>query len=446
MTPKGMEREQYSLGMGDRFGREGAAQLRALLVARDLGVQVTPVWNKSNREHTIIGTLPEDTRRAAEAAVKACAWDNVYYVDADHIGIATVERYVGVSDFFTIDVADFIGRAPDQEAAARFLKGMASLKGSHRVQGISRGIEVTEEMLQRVARSYVAAIEEAARVYRYLESAKGRGTFITEVSMDEASAAQPPEELLLVLGGIALAGIPVHTIAPRFTGSFLKGVDYVGDREDFAREFEHDIAVLAFAHEMFGLPRDLRLSIHSGSDKFSLYPLMHRIARKHSTGFHLKTAGTTWLEEVAGLAAAGGEGLAIAREIYAESYRRFEEMTAPYRSVVAIDRGKLPDPRSVATWSSQDLVGALRHNPSSEQFNPHLRQLMHVGFKVAAEMGERYTSLLDDYRSVIEPYVTENILKNHVEPLFLGRTPTDTREMSAARGDDVRNPTARTAH
>jgi hypothetical protein len=248
--------------------------------------------------------------------------------------------------------------------------------------------------------------------------------------MDEAAAPQPPEELLLVLGGIALAGIPILTIAPRFTGSFLKGVDYVGDREVFAREFENDIAILAFAHEVFGLPRDLRLSIHSGSDKFSLYPLMHRISENHATGFHLKTAGTTWLEEVAGLAAAGGDGLAVAREVYSETYRRFEEMTGPYRSVVAIDRAQLPEPGKVAHWSGEEFVRALRHNPSSEYFNPHLRQLVHVGFKVAAEMGTRFTSLLEKHRELIEPFVTENILTNHIHPLFVGHAPAE----SAGRG------------
>ena len=129
MVHKGMEREQYSLGMGDRFGREGSAQLRALQAARDQGVSVTPVWNKSNREHSIIGTSPEDTRSAADSAVKACGWEGAYYVDADHIGTATVEGFVGPSDFFTIDVADFIGRPPDPDASARFFKGMAHLKG-----------------------------------------------------------------------------------------------------------------------------------------------------------------------------------------------------------------------------------------------------------------------------------------------------------------------------
>ena len=296
-----------------------------------------------------------------------------------------------------------------------------------------------------MAQSYLAAIEEAARVYQYLTHAKGQGTFVTEISMDEADAPQPPAELLLILGGIALAGIPVQTIAPRFTGLFLKGVDYVGDREAFAREFENDIAVLAFAHETFGLPRDLRLSIHSGSDKFSLYPLMHRIARKLGSGFHIKTAGTTWLEEVAGLAAAGGEGLSAAREIYIESYRRFDEMTAPYRSVVAIDRTKLPDPRSVVSWSTEEMVGALRHDPSSDRFNPHLRQLIHVGFKVAAEMGARFTSLLEEHRSIIEPYVTENILRNHVEPLFLGRTSSGTPAEPSPRGSGSRKPAPQSA-
>jgi hypothetical protein len=418
-----MQLAEYSMGIGDRFGLEGAAQLRALQAAEEIGVTITPVWNKSNREHAIIGTSPEETRRAADAAVRSCGWESPYHVDADHIGLANVDKYIGSSSFFTIDVADFIGGRAGEDQVEAYIKAMAHLKGSLRIHDTVGAIEVTDDLLRGVASKYLAAIQEAGRVYRHIKDLKGEGNFVTEISVDEAEVPQTPEELLLLLGAIALEGIPVQTIAPKFSGSFLKGIDYVGDREAFAREFEDDLAVLAFARKTFGLPGDLRLSIHSGSDKFSLYPIMHSIARKFSTGFHLKTAGTTWLEEVAGLAASGGEGLVVAKEIYADAYRRFDEMTEPYRTVVAIDRTKLPDPREVASWSGEDYVGALRHDQSSDRFNLHLRQLVHVGFKVAAEMGDRFTSLLKECRGVIESYVTDNILHKHVEPLFLGHAP-----------------------
>jgi len=104
---------KFSLGMGDRFAHEAEAQLAACLAAKQLGVEIVPVWNKSNREHNIIGSEPTSTRIAADAAVKALGWTAPYFLDADHIGLKTVDRFVGVSDFFTIDVADFIAQPAD---------------------------------------------------------------------------------------------------------------------------------------------------------------------------------------------------------------------------------------------------------------------------------------------------------------------------------------------
>src|ERR1700690_1798609 len=105
-----MKLEKYSIGLGDRFGMEGAAQLRALQKAEQLGVEIVPVWNKSNREHVIVGTAPGNVRLEADEAVKACSWRRSYYVDADHIGLTTVDRFIPSSDFYTIDVADYIGK------------------------------------------------------------------------------------------------------------------------------------------------------------------------------------------------------------------------------------------------------------------------------------------------------------------------------------------------
>ncbi|MFM9168306.1 MAG: hypothetical protein ACKOQ9_08325, partial [Verrucomicrobiota bacterium] len=117
---------KFSLGMGDRFAHEAEAQLAACLAAKKLGVEIVPVWNKSNREHNIIGSEPTSTRAAADAAVKSLGWTAPYFLDADHIGLKTVDRFVAVSDFFTIDVADFIAQPRDftaASAAARVLVG-----------------------------------------------------------------------------------------------------------------------------------------------------------------------------------------------------------------------------------------------------------------------------------------------------------------------------------
>jgi len=126
--------------------------------------------------------------------------------------------------------------------------------------------------------------------------------------MDETAAPQLPAELLIVLAALADEKIPLQTVAPKFSGRFNKGVEYVGDPQAFLKEFREDVAVVAYAVAHFGLPADLKLSIHSGSDKFALYRGIGQIIRETGAGVHLKTAGTTWLEELVGLAEAGAKG------------------------------------------------------------------------------------------------------------------------------------------
>lgn len=176
--------------------------------------------------------------------------------------------------------------------------------------------------------------------------------------------------------------------------------------------------MLAFAVREFGLPETLKLSVHSGSDKFSIYPIINRQIKKHGCGLHLKTAGTTWLEEVIGLAEAGGDALAIAKEIYARAHTRFDELTAPYATVIDIDPKKLPPVDTVAHWNSKQFVEALRHDPNCSSYNQDFRQLIHVGFKVAAELGTSYTSKLIAHADIVGRNVAHNLLERHIRPIF----------------------------
>lgn len=411
--------EKYSFGVGDRFGHQGKAQLQGIMQAQSHGIHIVPVWNKSNREHSIIGTRPEDTRRGADAAVKAAGWQDSYYVDADHIQLGNVDGFLASSNFFTLDVADAIGQSADAAMIADFVTEFGKYTGSLKVEGIDAVFNVSSHQLESIARKYLKAITEAGKIYRHIEAAKGAGNFVTEVSMDETNTPQTPAELFFILAAIAQQGIPAQTIAPKFTGSFHKGVDYVGDVTQFAKEFEQDIAVIHFAVKEFGLPDNLKLSVHSGSDKFSIYPSIHKALKKFNAGLHLKTAGTTWLEEITGLALAGGEGLTIAKHIYEQAYARFDELCAPYATVVDIDRAKLPSPDAVNGWSASDYANAIRHNALCPRYDIHFRQLMHLAYKIAAEMGDTYIKALEDHENSIAPCVTSNIYERHIKPLFI---------------------------
>ncbi|MBV9298396.1 MAG: hypothetical protein JO066_05415 [Verrucomicrobia bacterium] len=413
-----MKIEKYTFGTGDRFAHQGRAQLQAILKAREAGIDVYPVWNKSNREHSIIKSKPDDVQAEANAAVAALGFTGAYYVDADHIGLKTVDPFIAASNFFTLDVAEFTGKAAEADAIEAFSKVVGEYRGSLYIPGIDRPFELTEEIIRRTALKFLLAVQEAGCIYRHVADRKGRDNFVTEVSVDETDAPQNPMELFLILAMIAKERIPVQTIAPKFTGRFNKGVDYVGDLAQFEREFDEDLSVIAFAIREFGLADTLKLSVHSGSDKFSIYPVINRLIKKHDAGLHVKTAGTTWLEEVIGLAESGGEGLQLVKEIYAQAHDHFAELAAPYSTVIDIDPDKLPGPKSVMDWSSAQYTGTLRHDESSPHYNPNFRQLLHVGFKVAAGMGTRFTAALEGNEETVGRNVTENLFDRHLRPIF----------------------------
>ncbi len=412
--------EKYSMGIGDRFACQGKAQLAAMVRAREAGIDVVPVWNKSHREHSVIHTMPESVRVEADSAVKALFWRNGYYVDADHINMGNVDLFIESADFFTLDVANYIGEEASSEDMAAFVGRYKKYVGMLQIDGIEKGLEITEELIARTASKVLLAVRQAGKLYRHIECRKGKGKFITEISMDETDLAQTPVEMFFILAAIADEGIPAQTIAPKFTGRFNKGVDYVGDVGQFEKEFVQDLAVIRYAVKEFGLPENLKLSIHSGSDKFCIYGLINRAIKKFDAGLHVKTAGTTWLEEVIGLAEAGGDGLALAKKIYAGALARFDELCGPYATVIDIDREKLPSVDTVNGWTSQQFKDAVTHDQSCPEYNSNVRQLLHVGYKVAAEMGDEYTNALGKYEDVIAEHVTGNIYQRHILPIFSG--------------------------
>lgn len=276
---------------------------------------------------------------------------------------------------------------------------------------------ITRSLVGKTANQFLKATQKAKAIYDHIVAAKGTD-FVTEVSMDETDSPQTPPELLVILAAIADQGIPIQTIAPKFTGRFNKGVDYVGDTAQFEKEFNDDLAVIAHAIQAYGLPDTLKLSVHSGSDKFSIYPAIKRALARTGAGLHIKTAGTNWLEEVIGLAESGGSGLELAKEIYAQALAKKEALCEPYATVIDIDFAKLPSAETVNDWTSEQFTGALRHDQSNSAYDPNVRQLLHVGFKIAAQLGDTYIKALHDNRETVSRCVTENLLDRHMKPLF----------------------------
>ncbi|NPA36135.1 MAG: hypothetical protein GXO47_04725 [Chlorobi bacterium] len=409
---------KYSFGVGDRFGHQGEAQLKAFINAKEAGLNITPVWNKSNREHEIIGTSPVDVRTEADNAVKALGWDASYFVDADHINMSNVDRFIEPSDFFTIDVAGYIGKPAPAEDIESFVRNCKKHTGELNIPGIEKTFTISDDDIRKVAEQYLYAAQMAGEIYRKIEKVKGAGSFITEVSMDEVPLPQTPIELFFILKMLGDENIPVQTIAPKFSGRFNKGVNYAGNVDDFAIEFEQDVLVVNYAVKEFGLPEELKLSIHSGSDKFAIYPHIGQIIKKHNAGIHVKTAGTTWLEEIIGLSKAGGEALDFVKEIYEKALLKQEELCAPYADVIDIKAENLPSAEDVKSWSAQKMTDSLTHNNLCKDYNPDMRQLMHVGYKLAAMQIDRYFELLEKHSEIVNDCVFTNIYERHMKLLF----------------------------
>ena len=409
---------KYSIGLGDRFGHQGNAQLKAIIDAGSKGVEITPVWNKSNREHNTIGTHPGDVRDEADTVTRNTRFTKPYFVDADHINFDTVDRFLDCSDFFTIDVASFIGKRADEAQIQEFLTGTVKYTGELKIPGIKKLLKPSRSLLKVIADKYLFAAKKAGEIYRKIEMSKGYGNFVTEVSMDEIPVPQTPVELFFILKMLSDEKIPVQTIAPKFSGRFNKGVEYVGDPLKFAEEFESDLLVIGLAVKEFGLPGNLKMSVHSGSDKFAIYPYIGSIIRKRNKGIHLKTAGTTWLEEVIGLAEAGGDALEFVKEIYLKSLEKIEELCAPYSDVIDINVASLPSGDEVMRWNSKKFAASLRHIQDNPDYNPNMRQLIHVAYKLAAQRIDKYYKLLDTHNDVVSQCVFDNIYNRHICRLF----------------------------
>jgi hypothetical protein len=409
---------KYSIGLGDRFGHQGSAQLKAIIAASEKGIDITPVWNKSNREHNTIGTQPVDVRIEADLATGSAGFKKSYFVDADHINIDTVDRFIECSDFFTIDVASYIGLKADEKDILEFLSGAEKYTGKLKIAGTKLSFDTSKSQIKQFAEKYLFAAKKARDIYFKIEKGKGNGNFITEISMDEVAQPQTPVELLFILKMLAAENIPVQTIAPKFSGRFNKGVDYVGDPLLFAREFESDILVIDYAVREFGLPENLKISIHSGSDKFAIYPYIGSIIKKYDMGIHLKTAGTTWLEEVIGLAESGGEALDFVKELYIKSLEKIDELCEPYADVIDIEISSLPSKQEVSQWNSARFSDSLKHISGNSDYNPNMRQLVHVAYKLAALQMKDYFRLLETNEQVVSKCVYENIFNRHICRLF----------------------------
>lgn len=362
LAPASLRGERTTIGCGDRLGMAGPGHIRA---AR--GFRVSPVLAQlSMRELKLTGrTYPGVVKDAAFAALQE-GFDRGYGADGDHLkNIPDIDTALDAGmPMITLDLTEVMDPTPAswtdaavQEAFARLAepvrrRTMDDYSGrTFSLDGAS--IAVPDIEAKRCALMYWKALEFTGEVDRHLRSRRGEA-YDLEVSIDETTAPTVPAHHLFIASELARRGVTVNSLAPRFIGEFQKGIDYIGDPWDFERQFSVHCAVA----KAYG---GYKISIHSGSDKFSVYPAIGRLT---DLRVHVKTAGTSWLEAVRAVSL---QDPGLFRDLLAKAYRYFPDALKLYH--ITPDLSRIPDPKGVADG---DLPGYLER--------PESRQLLHVSY------------------------------------------------------------------
>jgi tagaturonate epimerase len=356
-----------SVGCGDRLGLATPGHVRAVR-----GSAMAPVFaQQSVRENARTGRAPREVLDDALWGVFQEGWRGGYGADADHLKTAEdFDLYAAAGyTFFTVDPSAHVDGGADADDADTLRRKAEALpwdalETTHddtRRRFVEKPIDLgpfelrmSEEELARSLAKYGRAVAHTSEMYRRLASLSGARPFEVEMSVDETETPTTLAEHVYIAAELRRLGVRVVSLAPRFVGRFEKGVDYVGDLSEFERAFAGHVAVA----RAFG---PYKLSLHSGSDKFSIYPIAARLA---GDLVHLKTAGTSYLEALRAVASINP---ALFREVVRFARERYPADRATYH--VSAEVGLMPDPAAVADAELPALL---------EEF--HAREVLHVTF------------------------------------------------------------------
>jgi hypothetical protein len=403
-VPLGM---QTSFGFGDRIGCATPGHVRGLRQADPAGT-IAPIFaQQSVRENARTGRTPQGVLDDATWGVFQAGWRGPWGADADHVKVVgDLASFVAAGyTFYTIDPSDHVDNAaqtdsPDAlqrktevlpwdvlqssytDMAARYCEGPIRLDGLT--------LEFDEAILGRALAKYGRALAHTITITQALASLMGGRDYDLEMSVDETDTPTSAHEHYFIANELTRCGVPVVSLAPRFAGKFQKGVDYMGD----LAAFEDALARHAAIMRHFGT---YKLSIHTGSDKFSIYPA---IARHTGGCAHVKTAGTSYLEALRVLAAADPGLFKAALDL---AHARFERDRKTY--FLDCQPEKVPHADQVGDG---ELSGLL------EDFDA--RQLLHVTYgSILDELGEPLAALLDQYEGEYEAALAVHF-RRHIQP------------------------------
>jgi tagaturonate epimerase len=405
-----------SAGFGDRLGLATPGHVRAIRAA---GGGLAPIFaQQSIREMDRTGRSPQEVLDDATWGVFAEGWQEGFGADADHLKTAPdVEACVAAGyTFFTFDPGDYVDDGTESAGTSALRAALEDLPWQdledlpadmkrryldRAFQAEGHEVRFDELSLARAAVKYGAAVAHVARLYHHLQAAMGEEDFEVEVSVDETESPTTHAQHIYIATELGRLGVRWVSLAPRYVGRFEKGVDYLGDLAGF----EEDIEAHAAIARTVTPDGPYKLSLHSGSDKFSIYPAFVRQTR----GFaHLKTAGTSYLEALRTVAALDP---GLFRDVYAFARRCYEEDRASYHVSAEIGRSPLPGDLGEA-----DLPALL------EQFDA--REILHVTFGSVlkeARFRDRLFGLLQEHPEHYAAGLERHFLR-HLKPFANGGT------------------------
>jgi hypothetical protein len=406
---------RMSAGFGDRLGLATQGHVRALRAA---GGDLAPIFaQQSIREMERTGRSPREVLDDATWGAFAEGWQEGFGADADHLKTAQdVDACVAAGySFFTFDPGEYVDDGAETAGASALRAALEDLpwQNLEDVQAAlkrrdlddtfeAEGHEVSFDdlSLALAAVKYGAAVAHVARLYRHLQSAMGDKDFEVEVSVDETESPTTHAQHVYIATELGRLGLRWVSLPPRYVGRFEKGVDYIGD----VTEFEEDIEVHAAIARTVSPDGPYKLSLHSGSDKFSVYPAFVRQTRGLA---HLKTAGTSYLEALRTVAALDPD---LFREIYDFARGRYEEDRASYHVSARTDR----TPGVVGDAQLPALLGTF-----------DAREILHVTFGSVLKEARFRNRLLGLLREHPEHYAAglERHFLRHLEPFANGGTP-----------------------
>lgn len=408
-APLGLKK---SAGCGDRLGFATPGHIRALRAVSPAGGPPSMALicaQQSIRENARTGRTPQQVMDDAMWGVFREGWRWGFGADADHLKTkADVESCAAAGyTFFTFDPGEHVENEAERydrstllgklealpwDALETSLEDVTKRLTAKPVDLGSFSVQISEEALHRALVKYGRAVAHIAALYRHLQGLRGSQPFEVEVSVDETESVTTLEEHIYIAAELKRLGVRWVSLAPRYVGRFEKGVDYIGDLAELRKNFEGHFAVA----QAFG---PYKLSLHSGSDKFSVYPIAAEVAGEY---VHLKTAGTSYLEAVRAISLLNPE---LFREIMRFALDRYDQDRATYH--VSADAAKVPD---LAKLGDAELPGLL------EDF--HARQVLHVTFGSVLNHQTLRKPFFETLRGNLETYheVIEKHFIKHMAP------------------------------